>query len=608
MKAQSNFFLRLCLVAGSLLLPDGGQAQTTLQNGVAVTGLSGAAKSERHYKVAVPSGQSSLQISIAGGSGDCDLYVKKGSAPTTASYDYRPYKAGNNESVSVANPAAADWFIMLRGTVAYSGVTLLASHKPGAAVATPTFSPNGGSFSGSVSVTIACSTAGATIRYTTDGRDPTASSTAYTKPVVLTSTTTLKARAFKTGMSDSAAASATFTRIVPVSTPTFSPNGGSFDGSASVTVACSTAGATIRYTTDGRDPTASSTAYTKPVVLTSTTTLKARAFKSGMADSAVASATFTKLPPPTLTGVVLQDAADKTRSSSAKLQMVRDGKTSLNAVLTASSDRPLPAGQPSWTANGKSIGTGTPLTASFSTGPSTVTYTVAGTAGTVQKSATLEIQNPATTTLVFLDLKSKNIFTDVLKTLNQTFGQNENQFSATLKGVYKEYYVNQTRSPNIQLSKEWTATGGASMEYKAFVPGWSVTIPYCRAGVFVSPKVTLGTEFSVLYDGRKNPVDYTFSGGPTASGSIGGGLGMYVGERNVIRIDADVQGSVGVLGTGKLQGPPPAVNLKVTVGQLKASGQVKVTLIGQPIVTYQTEVKVWDGITLEKTLPLSKPS
>jgi hypothetical protein len=268
----------------------------------------------------------------------------------------------------------------------------------------------------------------------------------------------------------------------------------------------------------------------------------------------------------------------------------------------------LPAGQPVWSANNKSIGNGTPLTYSFLTGLGTTTYTVTGTAGAVQKSGVLEILNPPTTSLVFLDLKSKNIFTDVLKTLNQTFGQNADQFSCTLKGTYKEYYVNQTRSPNVQLSKEWIGTGAAGIDYKAFVPGWSITIPYCRAGVFVRPKVTIGAEFSVLLDGKKNPVDYTFGGGPTASGSIGGGLGMYVGERNVIRIDADVQGSIGVAGKGKLQGPPPTVILSVNVGQLNASGQVQVTLLGQPIVTYQEEVKLWDGITLDKSWQLSKPS
>lgn len=60
-----------------------------------------------------------------------------------------------------------------------------------------------------------------------------------------------------------------------------------------MTLATSTSGASIRYTTDGADPTASSTLYSAAFTLTSSATVKARAFKSGMTDSAVANAAFT---------------------------------------------------------------------------------------------------------------------------------------------------------------------------------------------------------------------------------------------------------------------------------------------------------------------------
>jgi len=103
----------------------------TLSNGVAVTGLGDTTAGEKYYKIDVPSGQTKLQISISGGTGDCDLYVKQGALPTTASYDYRPYLVGSNESVSVANPTAGTWYIMLRAYSTYSGVTLLASYTGG---------------------------------------------------------------------------------------------------------------------------------------------------------------------------------------------------------------------------------------------------------------------------------------------------------------------------------------------------------------------------------------------------------------------------------------------------------------------------------------------
>jgi len=101
---------------------------TPLTNGVPVPGISGAAGSEKFYKIVVPAGQDFLNIEIAGGTGDVDLYVKKGDKPTTSSWDYRPYLIGNNEEVEIATPAAATWYIMLRGYQAYSGVTLTASY------------------------------------------------------------------------------------------------------------------------------------------------------------------------------------------------------------------------------------------------------------------------------------------------------------------------------------------------------------------------------------------------------------------------------------------------------------------------------------------------
>ncbi len=104
---------------------------TPLANGVAVTDLTGSAGSELYFSIVVPAGQTKLEISMSGGTGDADLYVKKDSLPTTSSYDYRPYLSGNNETVTVNDPAAATWYVMIRGYSPYAGVTLLASYSGG---------------------------------------------------------------------------------------------------------------------------------------------------------------------------------------------------------------------------------------------------------------------------------------------------------------------------------------------------------------------------------------------------------------------------------------------------------------------------------------------
>jgi hypothetical protein len=82
---------------------------------------------------------------------------------------------------------------------------------------TPAISPNGGSYSGSVSVTMQSSASGASIYFTTNGSTPTQTSTLYTGATTLTNSATVRAKAFKSGSSPSAEASALFT-VVPVGT------------------------------------------------------------------------------------------------------------------------------------------------------------------------------------------------------------------------------------------------------------------------------------------------------------------------------------------------------------------------------------------------------
>ena len=76
-----------------------------------------------------------------------------------------------------------------------------------------------------------------------------------------------------------------------VSAPTFSGNT-QFTESTQVSMS-GPAGAEIRYTTDGSQPTAQSTLYSGPLTLTETTTVKAIAIKDGQS-SAVTSRTYTK--------------------------------------------------------------------------------------------------------------------------------------------------------------------------------------------------------------------------------------------------------------------------------------------------------------------------
>ncbi len=65
-----------------------------------------------------------IRFSISGGSGDADLYVRFGAAPTTGAYDCRPYIGGNNETCEFNPSQSGSYYVMIRAYSAYSGVTL----------------------------------------------------------------------------------------------------------------------------------------------------------------------------------------------------------------------------------------------------------------------------------------------------------------------------------------------------------------------------------------------------------------------------------------------------------------------------------------------------
>ena len=144
-------------------------------------------------------------------------------------------------------------------------------------------------------VTLTCSTTGSSIYYTTDGTAPTVASTLYTGPFSNTAGNPIKAIAVKTGMVPSEIAeSETFrcakpiiTHIIENGVHKFRITGGNFPEGANFT---------FRYTTDGTDPTTSSTLYAGPVVIdvsSSTVTVKAIAILAGYETSLVSTKTMT---------------------------------------------------------------------------------------------------------------------------------------------------------------------------------------------------------------------------------------------------------------------------------------------------------------------------
>ncbi len=131
---------------------------------------------------------------------------------------------------------------------------------------------------------------GATIYYTTDGSTPSASNgTAYTGPFSLEELSlpvTVKAIAVRNAES-TPVAQQTYNTLA-TEKPVIS-----ISSAGAVTITCATAGASIRYTTDGTDPTSSTgTVFNGSFNVANLATVKAIAYKDGYAESEVVSETY----------------------------------------------------------------------------------------------------------------------------------------------------------------------------------------------------------------------------------------------------------------------------------------------------------------------------
>ena len=202
---------------------------------------------------------------------------------------------------SVWNHPAAFAYMERYHTIAGDGSTFTAdmytTHKlggtitpPPSVVADPVIAPSGGTFDSPQSVSISTTTPSAAIHYTLNGATPASSDALYSGPLTVTSTGTIKAIAYATGFNPSGVTTANLT--FSVAPPTFSPDSGGFIGSQTVTLSSTTSGATICFTTDGSDPSASSTVYTNPIAVTTTTTIKAIAIKSGIPTSSISTGVY----------------------------------------------------------------------------------------------------------------------------------------------------------------------------------------------------------------------------------------------------------------------------------------------------------------------------
>ena len=155
--------------------------------------------------------------------------------------------------------------------------------------------PNGGKYIGPVTVTISSVSPGTTIYYTLDGSLPGTGSTVYSRPFVLSAPGTMvRAIAGPKGQGTTAITQTyTFFYVVPQTpTPVISLASGTYPVGQLIAITDAVPTATIRYTTDGSNPTQSSNWYHGPFPLNGPETIKAIAFSTGDAVSQPAVAIY----------------------------------------------------------------------------------------------------------------------------------------------------------------------------------------------------------------------------------------------------------------------------------------------------------------------------
>jgi hypothetical protein len=162
----------------------------------------------------------------------------------------------------------------------------------------PVVTPKSGTIATTQTINLTDTTTDAAIYFTTDGTVPApgqGTTQQFSTPFTLSASGPLKAIAIATGYLDSALTTTSFT-LQRATNPTLSPTGGAISSTQPITLADTTTGAVIYYTTDGSVPSpgvGTTKQYGSPFTLPASATVKAIAVASGYMTSAIAQANYT---------------------------------------------------------------------------------------------------------------------------------------------------------------------------------------------------------------------------------------------------------------------------------------------------------------------------
>jgi len=170
-----------------------------LQDRVPVSRLSGAQGEGVTFRIEVPPDAENFIVKTTGGRGDVALYLRYNAHPTPTEYDFEADHFDSHETselIRLGEAVAGSWYVRVIGMEDFRDVKLTASYElPRGTARPPRVLPAPGLYAEWAKVRL-LKPRGTTVRYTTDGSEPTINSPLYTRPLIFSATTRLRARTF----------------------------------------------------------------------------------------------------------------------------------------------------------------------------------------------------------------------------------------------------------------------------------------------------------------------------------------------------------------------------------------------------------------------------
>ncbi|MDC9512313.1 M20/M25/M40 family metallo-hydrolase [Pseudoalteromonas sp. CST5] len=129
-KLAVSYIAEMAKNAGDTLPPTNNQ----LTNGQTLSGITGVAKEQFIYTLAVPQSASNLNFITTGGTGDADLYIRYNQAPTLNDYDCKSTTSSSNERCDINPSSEGVYYVMVHAWNAIENVSLTGSYNEGGSI------------------------------------------------------------------------------------------------------------------------------------------------------------------------------------------------------------------------------------------------------------------------------------------------------------------------------------------------------------------------------------------------------------------------------------------------------------------------------------------